>query len=368
MGATNKFPRNSKAFKWKDEIKETKLLYIEWSNSRTGAINPVAVFKPVDLEGTTVERASVHNVSIVEQLQLGVGDVLEVYKANMIIPQVADNLTKSGTCEIPKQCPVCGGATKITVSDQAKVLFCTNPDCAAKHIGGLVHFATRDAMNIDGLSESTLERLVNEGFIRDFKDIYHIEDYKDKIVKLDGFGKRSYDKMYKAIEKSRNVDLSAFLYSLGVEQLGRTTSKLICKAFDNELEDIITANIDTLLKIDGVGAKTAEEIAKYFDKNANMVRDLAKEMTFNVVAKVDKNSPIFGKTFVITGVVYNYKNRKELQAEIESLGAKAGSSVSAKTDYLINNDVTSGSGKNQKAKELGIPIISEADYMKLIGK
>lgn len=368
LGVTNKFPRNAKAFKWRDEIKETELLYIDWSNSRTGAINPVAVFKPVDLEGTTVERASVHNVSILQELELGIGDIVQVYKANMIIPQIADNLTRSGTCEIPKVCPICGGATKIVESNSAKVLYCTNDDCPSKHIGGLVHFAARDAMNIDGLSESTFERLVNEGFIKDFKDIYHIEDYKDKIVKLDGFGKRSYDKMYKAIEKSRNVDLSAFLYSLGVEQLGRTTSKLICKAFDNELEDIITANIDTLLKIDGVGAKTAEEIAKYFDKNANMVRDLAKEMTFNVVAKVDKNSPIFGKTFVITGVVYNYKNRKELQAEIESLGAKAGSSVSAKTDYLINNDVTSGSGKNQKAKELGVPIISEADYMKLIGK
>lgn len=368
LGTTNKFPRNSKAFKWQDEIKETELLYVEWSNSRTGAINPVAVFKPVDLEGTTVERASVHNVSIVEQLKLGVGDTLQVYKANMIIPQVAENLTKSGTIEIPKQCPVCGGVTEIRVSEQAKVLFCTNPDCAAKHIGGLVHFATRDAMNIDGLSESTLERLVNEGFIRDFKDIYHIENYKDRIVKLDGFGKRSYDKLYSAIENSRNVDLSAFLYSLGVEQLGRTTSKLICKAFDNELEDIITANIDTLLKIDGVGAKTAEEIAKYFAKNANMVRELAKEMQFKAVVKVDKNSPIFGKTFCITGDVYNYKNRKELQAEIESLGGKAASSVSAKTDYLINNDVTSGSGKNQKAKELGVPIISELDYMKMIGK
>ena len=368
LGTTNKFPRNAKAFKWQDEVKETELLYVEWSNSRTGAINPVAVFKPVDLEGTTVERASVHNVSIVEQLQLGVGDTLQVFKANMIIPQVADNLTRSGTVEIPKQCPVCGGRTEIRVSEQAKVLFCTNPDCAAKHIGSLVHFVTRDAMNIDGLSESTLERFVNEGFVRDYKDIYHIEDHKDKIVKLDGFGKRSYAKLYDAIEKSRDVELSAFLYSLGVEQLGRTTSKIVCKAFDYDLETIITATIDELTKVDGVGDKTAKEIAKYFAQNADMVRELAKEMRFKAVAKVDKNSPIYGKTFCITGDVYNYKNRKELQAEIESLGGKAASSVSAKTDYLINNDVTSGSNKNQKAKELGIPIISEADYMKMIGK
>ena len=268
--------------------------------------------------------------------------------------------------EIPKQCPVCGGKTEIRVSEQAKVLYCTNSECPAKHIGMLAHYATRDAMNIDGLSESTLEKLVGWGVIKDFKDIYHIADHKDFIIKQEGFGKRSYEKMYNAIEISREVDLHSFLYALGVGQIGRTTSKLICRHFDYDLERILTAKEDEILKIDGVGSKTAKEMVEYFEVNKGMVRELAKEMNFKAAIKVNRNSPISGKTFCITGDVYTYKNRKELQTHIESLGGKAASSVSAKTDYLINNDVTSGSSKNKKAKELGIPILSEQDFIDLV--
>lgn len=366
LGSTNKFPRNAKAFKWHDEIKETELLYIDWSASRTGAINPVAVFKAVDLEGTTVERASVHNVSIVEELELGIGDKIQVYKANMIIPQIADNLTRSGTVDIPKTCPVCSGLTEIRVSEQAKVLFCTNVDCPAKHLGKLVHFTTRDAMNIEGLSESTLEKLIALGVIRTYKDIYHINDHMDLIIKQEGFGKRSYNKLWTSIEKSREVDLHSFIYGLGIEQMGKSTSKLICQHYDYDLEKIITATEEELLKIDGVGQKTATELLSYFAENADMVRELSKELKFKAAVKIDRNSPISGKVFVVTGSVYNYKNRKDLQTHIESLGGKVASSVSAKTDYLINNDITSTSSKNKKAKELGVPIISEQEFLDMI--
>lgn len=366
LGETSKFPRNAKAFKWEDGVVETELLYIDWSCSRTGAINPVAVFKPVELEGTTVTRASVHNISIIEELELGIGDIITIYKANMIIPQIADNLTRSGNLEIPKECPVCGGKTEIVQSDQAKVLYCTNVNCMAKHIGKLVHFTKRDAMNIEGLSESTLERFVREGFIKDYKDIYHLERYKDKIVELEGFGVRSYENIINAVEKSREVDLAAFLYALGVNQLGRTTSKIVSKALDNDLEKILNVTEDELLKIDGIGEITAKEIVKYFSENADMVRELAKEMKFKEAEKVDTSSPIAGKTFVITGDVKHFKNRKELQAKIESLGGKVSGSVSAKTNYLINNDITSNSGKNKKAKELNVPIISEDEFIEMI--
>lgn len=368
LGTTSKFPRNSKAFKWKDEEVETALIEIDWSASRTGAINPVAVFKPVDIDGTTVTRASVHNVSIVKELKLGYGDIVSIYKANMIIPQVAVNTTKSGTIPIPTECPVCHSKTSIVKALDAEVLMCTNPDCTAKHIGGLTHFVGRDAMNIDGLSEATLERLVNEGMVHDYKDLYHISDYADKIVKLEGFGKASYAKMYKAIEKSRECELPAFIYALGIPQMGRTTSKDVCKALDYDLEKIMSYTFDDYQGIAGVGSKTALEIVNYFEKNRGMVRELAKEMTFKAMPKVNRNSSIAGMTFCITGDVYTFKNRKELQAKIESLGAKAASSVSAKTNYLINNDTTSGSNKNQTAKQLGVPIISEADFLKLIGE
>lgn len=378
LGTTSKFPRNSKAFKWKDEESETEAIDIDWSASRTGAINPVAVFKPVDIDGTTVRRASLHNVSVMRNL-LGehpyVGQKLWVIKSNMIIPTVvrAEKLDANFSnnkkyLTIPEKCPVCGQPTQIAKAQDAEVLMCTNPDCLAKHIGGLAHFTTRDALNIDGLSEATLETLVNEGFIHTFKDLYHISDYEEKIIKLDGWGKSSYLKMYKAIEKSRNCELPAFLYGLGIDLIGKTASKIICRAFDYDLEKIMGLTEQELLGIDGVGEKAAKSLVEYFKKNADMVRELAKEMTFKAMPKIDRNSPISGKTFCITGDVYTFKNRKELQAKIESLGAKAASSVSSKTDYLINNDTTSGSNKNQTAKKLGIPIISEADFLKMIGE
>ena len=368
LGTTSKFPRNAKAFKWKDETSDSKMVDIEWSVGRTGAITPVAIFEPVDIEGSTVQRASVHNVSIFKEFKLGKGDVVSIIKSNMIIPQVVENKTKSGTFEIPSTCHICGGVTEIVKSNDAEVLMCTNPNCLARQLGTLSHFVSRDCMNIDGLAESTLERFVNEGYIKGFKDIYHLNDYENDIIKLDGFGRGSYTKLWKAIEKSRECELPAFISALGIAQMGKSTSKDVCKALDYDLEALLTADEDKLKSIGGVGDKTAHEIAKYFEKNADMVRELAKELTFKAMPKIDRNSPIAGKTFCITGDVFTFKNRKELQAKIESLGAKAASSVSAKTDYLINNDVTSGSNKNQKAKQLGVPIISEQDFLNMIGE
>ena len=368
LGTTAKFPRNAKAFKWKDEVYETPMVDVEWSVGRTGAITPVAIFKPVEIDGTTVTRASVHNVSIFKQLKLGKGDMVETFKANLIIPQIAKNNTMSGTFQIPDTCPICGKLTQIVKSKDAEVLMCTNADCPAQHLGALSHFVSRDCMNIEGLSDSTLERFVNEGYIKDFKDIYHLNDYEKDIVNLDGFGKGSYSKLWKAIEKSRDCELPAFIGSLGIAQMGKTTSKDVCKALDYDLEKLMSLSEYDLQCLDGVGAKTAKEIHDYFAENADMVRELAKEMHFKAMPKIDRNSPIAGKIFCITGDVYTFKNRKELQAKIESLGAKASSSVSAKTNYLINNDVTSTSNKNQTAKKLGVPIISEADFLKMIGE
>lgn len=269
---------------------------------------------------------------------------------------------------VPKNCPVCGEATQITKAKDAEVLMCVNLDCLAKHVGGLEHFVSRDAMNIDGLAGSTLEELVNEGFVHTFKDLYHISDYESKIVQLDGWGKSSYNKMYKAIEKSRDCDMHSFIYGLGVELIGRTASKIICRAFDYDLIRIVNLSEKELVSVDGIGDKAAKSFVSYFKENKSMVLGLADELKFRAVAKIDRNSPIAGLTFCITGEVYSFKNRKELQAKIESLGAKAASSVSAKTNYLINNDTTSGSSKNQTAKKLGVPIISEADFLKLIGE
>ena len=368
MGTTSKFPRNAKAFKWKDEASESTMVDIEWSVGRTGAVTPVAIFKPVDIDGTTVQRASVHNVSIFKELKLGKGDTVSIIKANMIIPQIVENSTQSATFEIPNVCPVCNKPTTIQKSKDAEVLMCTNPNCLARNIGSFSHFVTRDAMNIDGLSEATLEVFVNNGFIKTFKDLYHISDYQREIINLDGFGTTSYSKLYKAIEKSREVELPAFIYALGIAQMGKSTSKDVCKALDYELENLLTADEDKLKSISGVGDKTATEIANYFAENADMVRELARELTFKEMPKVNNNSVISGKIFCITGDVYTFKNRKELQAKIESLGAKASSSVSSKTDYLINNDITSNSNKNQTAKKLGIPIISEQDFLDMIGE
>ena len=373
LGTTAKYPKNSKAFKWKDEDSESELKDIEWSVGRTGAITPVAIFKPVEIDGTTVQRASLHNVSVFKDM-LGsnahIGQKVSIIKSNMIIPQVvkADKTTTGVPFVIPNTCPICGGMTEIVKSKDAEVLMCTNADCPAQHLGLLSHFVSRDCMNIEGLSESTLERFVNEGYIKDFKDIYHLNDYEKDIINLEGFGKGSYSKLWKAIEKSRDCELPAFINALGIAQMGKTTSKDVCKALDYDLEKLMDMSEQQLQGIDGVGAKTAKEIANYFGENKSMVAELAKEMNFKVMPKIDRNSPIAGLIFCITGDVYTFKNRKELQAKIESLGAKASSSVSSKTNYLINNDVTSGSNKNQTAKKLGVPIISEADFLKMIGE
>lgn len=368
LGNTAKFPRNSKAFKWKDEPEPTELIDIEWSVGRTGAITPVAIFKPVEIDGTTVQRASVHNVSVMKQLKLGKGDVVNIIKSNMIIPQVVENLTKSGTCVPPSVCPVCGGPTQIQISQQAEVLMCVNPNCVAKHIGNLSHFVERDAMNIDGLSEATLERFVNEGYIKTYRDIYHLSDYEKDIVKLDGFGRASYTKLIKAIDKSRECELPAFIYALGINQVGKRTAKDICQGLDYDLGVMLRISEDDLKKLPNIGDKTAYEFVNYMQIHGPMIIELTKELKFKAMQKINRNSPISGMIFCITGDVYQFKNRKELQALIESLGAKASSSVSAKTNYLINNDITSNSNKNQTAKKLGIPIISENDFLKMIGR
>lgn len=373
MGSTDKTPRYAMAFKWADATVETTFIEVDWSNSRTGAINPVGVFETVDLEGSSVSRASLSNLTILGDLELGEGDKVLVYKANMIIPQIAENLTRSNTVQIPTHCPVCAAETSIRVTKrpgsdrETKVLYCTNSECPAKQIGSLAHFVKRGYMNIDGMSEATIERLVQEGFISNFQDIYHLDNHAQAIVALEGWGKSSYKKLVDAIEKSRNVDLYAFIAALGVSQVGKTTSKLLCKAFGNDLEAILGATEDELFAIEGIGPETVKEFIAYFkdEKHANFVRGLASEMTFKVVAKVSTDSPIAGKTIVVTGKLEHY-TRDSIKEVIESLGAKAGSGVSAKTDYLVTNDTGTGSSKNKKANELGVPIITEAEFKAMI--
>ena len=364
LGRTAKAPRNAIAFKWADEIAETTLENIEWSASRTGLINPVAIFKPVELEGTTVSRASVHNVSIVKSLKLGIGDKITVYKANMIIPQIAENLTKSDTAVIPDKCPVCGEKTQIRDVNDVKSLYCLNKECPAKHIKSFAHFVSRDAMNIDGLSEATLEKFIDNGFIREFADIYHIDRYEEQILTMDGFGMRSYENLLAAINNSRKTYLFKFIYSLGIENIGLSNSKMICREYDDDLTKIMNAEVDELVTIDGVGEVIAKTFSDYF-KDANNIRkinELLKEIVFEKDEKNDSSDILKDKVFVITGSLNGYANRNEMKDLIEKLGGKVTGSVTGKTSYLINNDVTSSSSKNKKAKELGVPIISEDDF------
>lgn len=369
LGETAKFPKDSIAFKWKDELVETKLLSIEWNTSRTGLINPVAIFEPVEIEGTTVERASVHNLSILEELQLGIGDDITVYKANMIIPQIAENLTRSGKIDIPKCCPVCGAHTEIKQDKETKTLICSNSNCKAQRLRAFTHFTTRDAMNIEGLSEATIEKFLERDYLEDFTSLYHLGQYETEIIEMEGLGKRSFNKLMKSIEKSREVALANFIYALGIAQVGLGTAKLICKYFDNSLETMMKASQEELTAIDGIGPVIALEFAKYFSLEANqiMVKALEHELHFKVehMAPIE-DSKIMGKTFVVTGDVHHFKNRKELQNKIEELGGKVTGSVSKNTDYLINNDSESGSSKNKKAKELGIPILTEEAFLELI--
>ena len=367
LGSTSKFPRNAMAFKWSDERQVTKLKYIEWSPSRTGLINPVAIFEPVELEGTTVSRASLHNVSIFEDLMLGVGDEISVYKANMIIPQVYENLTKSNTEKVPDTCPACGSHASIKQDNESKVLLCTNPDCQIKHIKQYALMASRDALNIDGLSESTLEKFLSKGFIKNDSDIFKLDRYKDEIVNMEGFGKRSYEKLMAALEEAKHTNVARFLYSLGINGIGSANAKMIAKYFDNDIDKIITAGKDELLEIEGIGEVLANSIVDFFkdSKNIENVKSLREVLIFEAEESAGIDS-FAGKVFVITGSLEHFTNRNELKELIEKNGGKVSGSVSSKTNFLINNDTTSNSSKNKKAKELGVEIISEEDFLKLL--
>lgn len=401
LGRTAKFPRNSIAFKWADELQETTLTEVEWSASRTGLINPVAIFEPVELEGTTVRRASVHNVSIVRALQLGIGDRVTVYKANMIIPQIAENLTRSGTLEIPCTCPVCAGPTQIRREIDTEVLVCTNPECPAKRIKAFTLFASRSAMNIEGLSEMTLEKFIAEGFIHEFADIYHLDRHKEAIVEMEGFGDKSYSRLMESVDKSRNTTMPRLVYALGIAGIGAANARVLCDHFGDDITAIRSASAEELGQVEGIGPVLASAVSAWFadEKNILVLENLLQEVTPAVRESIrragqgaqktaagtesagDLNSnqtasdaggseqdPIAGKTFVVTGKVFHFANRDALKDFIADRGGKVTGSVSAKTDYLINNDVTSTSSKNKKAAQLGIPILSEEDFIRLAGE
>ncbi|MBP3736396.1 MAG: NAD-dependent DNA ligase LigA [Lachnospiraceae bacterium] len=371
LGTTSKFPRNAIAFKWADETQETTLLDVEWSASRTGLINPVAIFEPVELEGTTVQRASVHNISIVKSLQLGIGDRILVYKANMIIPQIAENLTKSGTLPIPETCPVCGGKTVIRQENDTEALYCTNAECPAKQLKAFSLFVSRNAMNIEGLSEMTLEKYIGEGYIRSFADIYRLSRYRDRIVTMEGFGEKSCDNLLAAIEKSRVTTPERVLGGIGIPGIGVSGARLLSRHFDDDLDRIRSADEEELSSIDGIGPVLASQIHGFFADPAKrqMLDDLLAELTIRKQERMDtSDSPIAGKTFVITGAVHHFENRDALKAYIDERGGKTTGSVTSKTDYLINNDKTSGSSKNKKAAELQIPVISEEEFLSLCGQ
>lgn len=347
LGRTAKFPRNAMAFKWTDETAETTLREIEWSASRTGLINPVAVFDPVELEGTQVSRASVHNISIVESLKLGIGDRIKVFKANMIIPQIAENLTQSGNLEIPEVCPVCGGKTQIKQVNDVKTLYCINEDCQAKHVKSFAHFVSRDALNIDGLSEATLEKFIQHGFLKNFCDLYHLEKFRDEIIALDGFGEKSYENLLTSVENSRNTTLPKFIYGLGIANVGLSNAKMIVQALGNDIEKVIHAGRQELEKIDGVGAVIADTFASYFEneKNKEEFYKLLQEMHIEKAPDNQNNQILTGKVFVITGSLEHFENRNQLKERIEQLGGKVTGSVTGKTSYLINNDSHSTSSK-----------------------
>lgn len=369
LGSTAKFPRDSFAFKWADEIRETTLREIEWSPSRTGLINPVAIFDPVELEGTTVSRASVHNLSIMEELELGIGDTIQVYKANMIIPQIAENLTRSGMAPVPECCPACGGETEIRQVSDTKTLYCTNPDCGAKHIKAFSLFVSRDALNIDGLSEATLEKFITRGFIRHFSDIFHLERYGEEIRSMEGFGEKSYKNLQDSIEKARTTTLPKLIYGLGIANIGLSNAKIICRAFDYDVEKMLQADVEALNEIQGVGDVIARAFVDYFaveDHREEFFR-LLEEVKIPEEETTQEEQIFAGMNFVITGSVEHFANRNEVKEVIESKGGKVTGSVTSKTNWLINNDVESTSSKNKKARELGIPIISEDTFLKMIG-
>ena len=365
LGRTAKFPRDSIAFKWADELRETKLIDVEWSASRTGLINPVAIFEPVELEGTTVSRASVHNISIVKSLKLGIGDTVTVYKANMIIPQIAENLTGSDTLDIPEICPVCGGKTQIRQTNEVQSLYCTNENCAAKQIKSFTHFVSRDAMNIEGLSEATLEKFIEQGFIHEFADLFHLTDHRENIVDMEGFGEKSYQKLIDSIEVAKNTTLPRVIYALGIDNIGLANAKMLCKHFDYDFEKLRSADVKTLSAVEGVGEVIATAFVEYMqDEAKKQIIDHLLQVIAIEVPKVDAESQtLSGMTFVITGSLIHYASRNELKDEIEQRGGKVAGSVTSKTTCLINNDVTSTSSKNKKAKELNVPILSEEQFL-----
>ena len=369
LGTTAKFPRDSIAFKWQDEVEETTFLEVFWSASRTGLINPVAVFEPVEIEGTTVSRASLHNVSILESYELGAGDKITVFKANMIIPQLSDNLTRSNTLKLPETCPVCHQPTRVKEENDVKVLLCENPLCPAKQVKRFAHFVSRDAMNMDGLSEATLEKFIQNGFLAELTDLFHLNRYRDEIVELEGFGEKSYQKLYAAIERSRNCSMPSFLYGLGIGNIGLRNAKLICQHFQYDFTKLRHADMEDLMQIDGIGELIAKAFIEYFSdaKKQEQLDVLLQEVTFEKEEMLAPEEQLLAdKTFVVTGSLTQYANRNALKAEIERLGGKVAGSVSKKTDYLINNDATSNSSKNKKAKELNIPILTEEAFRNMI--
>lgn len=368
LGRTSKFPRDSFAFKWADETSKTVLREIEWSPSRTGLINPVAIFDPVELEGTTVSRASVHNISIMEELELGIGDQIEVYKANMIIPQIAENLTRSGVKDIPKVCPVCGGATEIRSISNAKALYCTNPECQAKQLKSYALFVSRDALNIDGLSEATLEKFIARGFIHDFADLFHLEQHREEICEMDGFGEKSYNNLIASVEKARETTLPRLIYGLGIANIGLANAKLICKEIGHDPERVKDLTAEDLAAIDGIGDVIAGNYVAYFAdaEHRELFEKLLKEVKLPEEQEDVGEQTFAGMNFVITGSVEHFANRNEVKTLIESKGGKVTGSVTSKTNYLINNNVESTSSKNKKAKDLGIPIITEEDFLRML--
>ena len=370
LGRTAKFPRNAFAFKWADEMAETTLEEIEWSPSRTGLINPVAIFTPVELEGSTVSRASVHNISIMRKLELGIGDRIKVYKANMIIPQIGENLTKSGVKDIPEICPACGGKTVIEKVNDVESLYCRNPECPAKAIKGFTLFVSRDAMNIDGLSEATLEKFIARGFIRDFGDIFEIDRYKDEIIQMEGFGEKSYENLIESLNRAKKTELPRVLYALGIPSIGVANAKMICKELDYDMEKIRHVSEEELAAIDGIGPVIAKSFVDYFKKEGRQEKldHLLSHLELGEAPKQEEEQIFHGMNFVITGSVEHFSNRKEVKEEIEKRGGKVTGSVTSKTNYLINNDTQSSSSKNKKAKELGIPIISEETFIQMMEK
>ena len=368
LGRTSKFPRDSFAFKWADETSKTVLREIEWSPSRTGLINPVAIFDPVELEGTTVSRASVHNISIMEELELGIGDQIEVYKANMIIPQIAENLTRSGVKDIPKVCPVCGGATEIRSISNAKALYCTNPECQAKQLKSYALFVSRDALNIDGLSEATLEKFIARGFIHDFADLFHLEQHQEEICEMDGFGEKSYNNLIASVEKARETTLPRLIYGIGIANIGLANAKLICKEIGHDPGRVMDLTAEDLAAIDGIGDVIAGNYVAYFAdaEHRELFEKLLKEVKLPEEQEDVGEQTFAGMNFVITGSVEHFANRNEVKALIESKGGKVTGSVTSKTNYLINNNVESTSSKNKKAKDLGIPIITEEDFLRML--